>query len=358
MHVDWNWIKQRPHFLYEELTNFYSVDLFYIHKLYDKNRGEISNFRYTQGHSQINTFKKIPLSGRFRGLQFFEKMLNYRLIKLLQQYDYIWITSPIILDFVSLELLKDKVVIYDCMDDFLGFYTGSKNFDRLKQLEIDLVKRADILFSSSEYLNGIIISRYKDFLKTSPNVINNGVSRDLLVHDGPTENLRTTKFATLNLIYIGTIGDWIDFDLILKVLYQIPEVVFTMIGPIDTKVPSHSRLNFIGAVDHDKIKNYAATATALVMPFKLNELVKSVDPVKIYEYIHFQKPIFAINYDEMVKFLPFVNLYTNVNDFINLILKLKDGTMETYSKKEAEEFLNRSTWDLRCKKIVEILEGV
>ena len=29
MHVDWNWIKQRPHFIAGELSHFYDVEIFY-----------------------------------------------------------------------------------------------------------------------------------------------------------------------------------------------------------------------------------------------------------------------------------------------------------------------------------------
>ena len=32
MHVDWNWIKQRPHFLAEELNKYFNVKVLYQYR--------------------------------------------------------------------------------------------------------------------------------------------------------------------------------------------------------------------------------------------------------------------------------------------------------------------------------------
>lgn len=361
MHVDWNWIKQRPHFLYEELTLYYNVDLYYIQKIYNRTSNKVNNSRDVYSSSKINTLKKFPFSGRFRNIRFVEKLINRKSILSLKSYDYIWITSPIILDFVSPDNFQGKIVIYDCMDDFLGFYSGMNGIDRLKQLEIDLVKRSDVIFTSSSYLKGKMKSIYRDELKGTPLLVNNGISSTLLkkgdMNDSAIINM-SKSVKLLNLMYIGTIGDWIDFDTIISMLQQNPGVKFTMIGPVDTNVPRHSRIDYVGALKHDQLATYANLADAFIMPFKLNELVRSVDPVKIYEYIFFNKPVLAIDYGEMHKFLPFVNLYTNEEGLLKLVRDLLNNKIETYSREVALSFLDHHTWSARAKQIVSLLEGV
>ncbi|MGG4394309.1 hypothetical protein ABEX25_08335 [Paenibacillus thiaminolyticus] len=358
MHVDWNWIKQRPHFLYEELTKHYCVDLIYINKLYDKQKKKINNSRNVYSDSTVDTLNKLPLSGRSGFLKRIERLINRKSINLLSRYEYIWITSPIILEFVSLDLFPGKTVIYDCMDDFLGFYNNPKEIERFRSLEITLVQRADIVFSSSTYLKNKMVSSYQDYLRASPIVINNGISSALCEQRSVAAiNKQVSKKNKLELIYIGTIDKWIDFELIINILNQIPNVVFTMIGPVNTKIPSHSRLYFVGVVEHNKLANYANEADALVMPFKLNELTRAVDPVKIYEYIHFNKPIFAINYEEMHKFQPFVSLYSDEAELYRLVMHLQSGSFKMYSEDEAQKFLSKSTWEVRCKQIVDVLKG-
>ncbi|MEC0258401.1 glycosyltransferase family protein [Paenibacillus lautus] len=246
------------------------------------------------------------------------------------------------------------------MDDFLGFFSGFDGIRRLKQLEVGLMKRADVVFTSSSYLREKMKSIYRFELKDPPNLVNNGISSTLFERGGNGNfgNIGVLKTGGfLNIMYMGTVGEWIDFDIIINILREKPNVKFTIIGPIDTKVPRHSRINYVGPVEHNQLPDYALLADALIMPFRLNELVRSVDPVKIYEYIFFQKPVFAINYKEMHKFLPFVTLYSNKEELLQLVEDLQDGKAEVHSKAEIITFLKQNTWDVRCKQIVSILEG-
>ncbi|WP_088548207.1 hypothetical protein [Paenibacillus aquistagni] len=362
MHVDWDWIKQRPHFLYEELTRHYSVDLFYIDKLYGNEASGNRNSRDIFSVSKVHKLRKIPMSGRSKSLRMVERLINRSVNQSLKQYEYIWITSPLLLDFVSLDHLEDKIVIYDCMDDFLGFYTEGRGTNRLRELEVRLVMRADRIITSSEYLKNKMINSYRQYLTSELIVVNNGISTSLINKDKKASLLKSDAKKTspdlLNLMYIGTIGNWMDFDLILRVLDQVPECMFTLIGPIETKVPPHPRIQCIGTVKHDLLSEYVQTANALVMPFVLNELVRSVDPVKIYEYIYFNKPILVIDYVEMEKFKPFVHLYSEERELVQLVRKVRDNNIEPYSHADAIIFLRNNTWKDRCKHIVRIMEGV
>lgn len=359
MHVDWGWIKQRPHFLYEELTKYFRVDLFYIEKLYG-NKNRLKNCRNVNSKSNVLKIRKLPLSGKHPILRDIEKLINFPSYRLLKSYDYVWITSPLLLDFVPRKFLDGKVIIYDCMDDFLGFYEGDSRIDRLRELEVDLVQNADIVFTSSAYLKQKLISSYSSYLKSPPIVINNGISTTLFADKeviSRDEQVIVREEHITNLMFIGTVGDWIDFELIISLLEQIPYLIFTIIGPIETKVPAHSRINYIGVVEHSKIRYYADLADAFIMPFKLNELVRAVDPVKIYEYIYFRKPILAIDYEEMHKFLPFVLLYSSEEEVVHFLIKIRAGEYQQHSEESIMNFLNKNTWNVRCREIADILKG-
>ena len=52
----------------------------------------------------------------------------------------------------------------------------------------------------------------------------------------------------------------------------------------------------------------------LVMPFKLDDLVQAVNPVKLYEYVYSHKPAIAIHYAETEQFEQFVHLYRYYKD--------------------------------------------
>lgn len=352
MHVDWNWIKQRPHFIYEELTRHYRVDLFFIRKLNIKRRENIRNSRNTYSSSQIRILHKIPLSGKTKWLRRIERFINRKAICSLDEYDVIWITSPLLLDFIPIDRFKQKKIIYDCMDDFLEFFPKSKQVNRLKKLEINLIQQTDLLFASSNFLKAKLEKIYEEHLQSVPIVINNGIKPKLIEISYSNSITNKSFLDKYNIVYIGTIGEWVDFDLILAVLEKIPNVVFTMIGPVDTKVPSHDRLKFEGIVVHEELPNFAERADAFIVPFKINDLIRAVDPVKVYEYICFQRPILAIKYKEMEKFLPFIKMYSNTEELVDQINLLINNEFEMYTYNEAKDFLKKNTWDMRIKEII------
>lgn len=358
MHINWNWIKQRPHFLYEELSYYIDIDLYYIDRFLDRSKYKINNTRNTYRSSEVNKIKKLPLSGRYIWLQQIEKFINRKIS--LKKYNYIWITSPLILEFIPLKELEGKQIIYDCMDDFLEFYHDSDKINRMKKLEFELLQVADIVITSSSFLKDKMQFLYGRHLKQEPFLINNGISSSLVntLNDkgGYVDRITVVESQFINLTYIGTIGDWVDFELILEILDRASNIIIKMIGPIDTRIPSHPRLHFVGIVDHHDIPHYAKESDALIMPFKVNELVQSVDPVKIYEYIFFQKPIIAVDYGEMHKFQLFVYLYSTLSEFIVYIDSLEKGKLKVQSMEIALHFLNQSTWKQRCEKIIEIIK--
>jgi len=86
-------------------------------------------------------------------------------------------------------------------------------------------------------------------------------------------------------LYIGTISSWFDFESIILMLDKNESANFVLIGPVDISIPKHNRLHYFGTFSRDYLPFFMLNAHVLTMPFKVNQLIESVDPVKIYEYI-------------------------------------------------------------------------
>lgn len=187
MHVHWNWIKQRPHFLFEGLKQFYSVDLYYIRKIYQ--RREPGNLELL----------KLPFSARNKYIRHTEKLMNYRLLKENDLYDFIWVTSPIIMQYLPEDFLKGKSIIYDCMDDFLEFDINKRNYRYNFELEKRLISSSDFVFTSSEYLKDKLNQRYGQDLKIEPFCVNNGIN-DKFISQSPIR--RGEKWPIISISFI------------------------------------------------------------------------------------------------------------------------------------------------------------
>lgn len=351
-HVHWNWIKQRPHFLIEELSAYYTIDLFYINRLFYKYG--IINEMNIKGNSKIRELQKLPFSSRLNLIQLIEKVINKRVIDDIIGYKYVWITSPVLLQFIPTDFLENKIVIYDCMDDYLAFDINKKKYNQNLKAEITLISKADYIITSSEYLKQKLIRNYSRYMNREPDCVNNGISHSFIQKTvNNISDLRKSEY--INIMYIGTVANWIDFQLLLKTVERFSNIIFTLIGPVEAKVPIHDRIIVKGPIAHHLLPEYAAEADAFIMPFKVTELIQSVNPVKIYEYLSFNKPVFSIRYSEMDQFSSFVLLYSDEEELFSLIMRINSFTMNKNKLIEINNFLNKNTWKERASDINRIL---
>ncbi|MFC5700859.1 hypothetical protein ACFPVX_06175 [Cohnella faecalis] len=353
MHVDWKWIKQRPQFLAEELLAYYDIDLFYIRNM--KVRGLIDNPLDEAAFHSVNRIRKLPYSSRSPWVQQAERWINRTSVKRAHEtdYDYFWITSPYILHFIDIERIRARNIIYDCMDDILAFPQSEKTRNSLAALEKQLLKQSNLVFASSEHLKSKVEERDAQALVS---VANNALSLTLAksghIFEPPTE-----KIERFTITYFGTISHWFDFDLLFKLLELHRDIQITIIGPSEVPLPPHERITYTGSIAHDAIKIFAERSDAFIMPFLVNELILSVDPVKVYEYIAFGKPAFVVEYPETLKFADFVYLYRNAEQLSAIIDRVKRDRTGKNSLDQIDSFLQQNHWGARARHIHQTLEN-
>ena len=338
MHIDWNWIKQRPQYIEEALEK--DFDVFIICP---------RNYRLRDYDDKPNmkVFYSIPFLRRFPHIcninSWIESALIKNRIKRLKP-DVIYMTSPQFAIYIP-ESYKGKVV-YDCMDDMLAFGNDKYFRERTRKRELAAANKADIIFASSERLKELLSDRYKTAAARIV-VVRNGYGGEIAEHTSKSKNRIYT------LCYFGTISHWFDFDFIQKSLDDFSDIQYRLIGPVESgiSIPKNDRIIYIPPVKHNELWEATKDVDAFVMPFKLNELIRSVDPVKLYEYINFGKEIITIRYPEIERFDPFVHFYTDYQSFKNAIYNAKKADERKYSEQMRVSFLQGNSWEERGHKI-------
>lgn len=355
MHIPWGWIKQRPQFIAEELAKKCEVDVFYRKSNHNK---EGENPHLQVGNLRVKGFRNWPLER----LKFIPLPLSYRINKwiwnaigiVIDDYDYVWVTDPILW-----WAFKDKInhkktkVIYDCMDDYSAFpymdeYPEYKLFK--ENNEKMLIKEADFVFCSAKALQQKLQNRFG--IKRIYNIVNNAITNDITTYNNNVDGI---SLPDNSLVYIGTISEWFDFNNTLRALDEYKNLHVILYGPKRMKrIPMHERLEFRGSTPHVNILSIMDKAKGLFMPFVLNELIESVNPVKLYEYIYSGKPILATRYGESEPFAEYVTLYSNYQEFSAFIRNqvLSDSYVD---KKKMQSFALCNTWEARTKQILEIM---
>ena len=172
--------------------------------------------------------------------------------------------------------------IYYCVDDFTNW--PGVNKDLIKSMEDDLLDKCDIVLASSGEL---CVKKERNGKK--PILLPHGVDFEhfstVLTKREKPEML--TNISAPIIGFFGAISSWIDFDLITELATSRPTWSFVFIGPIDTdvsKLTTLKNLYFVGKVPYEELPKYAAAFDVSTIPFLVNDLTVSVNPLKLIEY--------------------------------------------------------------------------
>ena len=348
MHVPWGWIKQRPHFLAEHLTPHFDVRVYYLHTLFKPFKGVDNDSKPVDLHKLFVT--------PFRHVN--DVTIPFQLNRGMKKSKYVWVTHPLLMRFVMPNLTNDHIVIYDCMDDVVEFPRESSDpalSVKIAEMERCLCERADVVLATSEHLKNKLIARYG--LRKSIPVVNNGIHLyghlESRIEDLAPNIRNALSSSRVKLVYIGTVGEWMDFSLIIESLKRFNNIEYIILGHNEVEIPSHDRIKFFGPVKHDQVFSIMANSDILIMPFILNELVLSVNPVKVYEYIHSCKPSLVRRYPETEKFADYVHLYSTADEFCSRLGEvINSGLKGKATPSACNEYVRNNTWDVRAKQIV------
>lgn len=176
---------------------------------------------------------------------------------------------------------------YDAMDDFPSFYKGlsARSMARVEQ---EVACRVTHLLCSAQTL----ASKFSA-MGLQATVIPNGYTMSSLP--------APSSLAAREVIgYVGTIGRWFDWPLVLEMACALPSLRIQLIGPefvprpvLPSNVEMIPECSQAEAVDH--IRKFRVG----LIPFLRMPLTESVDPIKYYEYRALGVPVWTTAFGTM-----------------------------------------------------------
>lgn len=347
MGIDWAWIYQRPQILAEHLCKDFDITVAYPVKVWDRNIVRESKKRKSFiRHLKLWVF---PFQGKNSLIGKFSDFYLYRVMKGCYQYGYLYIDYPIFINFIPEDY--NGYIIYDCIDDYERMCINDYMRNKVRDAERLLIQRSHCIFASSQRL----VDKIKQI---------NREKKVTLVRNGTSYNkiytLKETKERKqYHIGYIGTIAEWFDKKLIIESVERHTELTYHLIGPSTEEDKNNSeKIIFEGIVDHSELYAFVEYYDCLVMPFVINEVVRAVDPVKLYEYVTFGKCIVSVYYEELDHFRDYVYFYTTNEDYDRLMSDLiKKGFPAKYTSKQQKKFLMENRWEERYNIIINEIIG-
>ena len=195
--------------------------------------------------------------------------------------------------------LRPRRLVYDCLDLFPSFENGLRR-RLLASTEQVLGRAAFAVVVTSRDLE-------RRWAKRHPRVVRipNGVELRVFATDaGPVAV--PPEIAGLprpRLGYVGTIGPWVDLPLLRRLAERHPECSVVLVGPVEPGIARPSgpaNLVLLGEQPYASLPAYLAGMDVLLIPFRMTDLTRAVNPIKLYEYCTTGKPIVATPIEEIV----------------------------------------------------------
>ncbi|MCD9113571.1 glycosyl transferase [Pseudomonas bijieensis] len=190
-----------------------------------------------------------------------------------------------------LALVPASHAVYDAMDDFPAFYQGLSRAS-MERRQAQLIRRVSSVLASSSALRDRLLGM-TDQVELALNACDmHGLA--------PVENLDLGAKQQV-LGYVGTLGRWFDWDLVVALAQANPGNRIRLIGPLFTPPPCvlPANIELLPERSHASAVEAMATFSVGLIPFKLNRLTTSVDPIKYYEYRALGLPVISTRFGEM-----------------------------------------------------------
>lgn len=256
------------------------------------------------------------------------------------------------------EDIKPEFFVYQSRDDIRAIETGARHGVEGERVAI---KNADVLLTTSTNLKMVIEKDGGRNVQILPNAAQTDLFRTALKANFELpEELKGNTRPVVG--YIGHIGLRQDFELLASTIRAHPDKLFLMVGPGDyapfTDEDFHSMENvvFTGPKPLEELPRYLHFMDCALIPFRKNDLTRSIYPLKMNEYLAAGKAIVSTDFSVDVSSFEDVAFIANSHeDFIQKVeLAVQSNTEENIQKRVQRSEGN--SWADRVELFWKVLE--
>jgi glycosyltransferase involved in cell wall biosynthesis len=198
---------------------------------------------------------------------------------------------------LALQLLQKKnfgASFYDAMDNYPAFYRGWSRLAMMNR-ERKVIKSVSTVLVSSSALEYRLRPQAGDV-----RLVMNACAADRLPPIPTSAVLGGGQRPVIG--YVGTIGSWFDWELVIALAKSSPKIEFLLIGPVYVRPPAlPHNVRLEQALPHTEALRAMTQFNVGLIPFIRNALTACVDPIKYYEYRALGLPVLSSAFGEMAQ---------------------------------------------------------
>jgi glycosyltransferase involved in cell wall biosynthesis len=235
------------------------------------------------------------------------------------------------------------------VDEYSAFSGVSR--DSIARMERDLVRRADLVLTSSERLCA-------DRIELNPNTrfVSHGVdvghfARALDPRIETPADLRALPRPVIG--FFGLLADWVDLDLVRALALARPDWSMVLVGRHATGVGlvrGLPNVHLLGQKPYTLLPAYCRGFDVGIIPFRTNELTLRANPLKLREYLAAGLPVVSTPLPEVARYRSSVHLAEGLTGFIQAITTALGERSPALDRARASAMESES-WETRVAEI-------
>ena len=258
----------------------------------------------------------------------------------------LWLFAPDVPELIA--HLRPERTVYYCADDFAAF----DGFDAacMEQLEARTIAASDLVITTSQEL-------YDTRRRQHPHthLVPHGVDFDHFAAavDVPADripaDIRNVPHPVLG--YFGLISDYVDLDLIAAAARRKPEWSFVLIGDRRRALAPLSGLpnvHALGGRPYEQLPAYCRAFDVGLIPFRMNRLVRAVNPIKLGEYLAAGLPVVSAPMPAVLEYAPAVRTAETADEFIAACAAALRET-DDHSRRARQKLVRSESWRRRVE---------
>jgi glycosyltransferase involved in cell wall biosynthesis len=251
--------------------------------------------------------------------------------------------------------LGERMVIYHCVDEYAAFSGVPR--EALLRMERDLVRRAHIVFTSSEQL-----CAERRTVNPNTHFIRHGVdvahfSRALDPATSVPDDVRNLPRPVIG--FIGWLADWVDLDLVRTLALARPGWSFALVGQVTTDLAPVEKLanvHLLGHKPYGRLPGYCRGFDVGIIPFRRNALTLRANPLKLREYLAAGLAVVSTPLPEVARYDGLVGLADDAAGFLARIEAALGQRSEAMARRRVEA-MRAESWAARVEEFSALLGG-
>ncbi|MCQ1059912.1 glycosyltransferase [Photobacterium sp. DNB23_23_1] len=280
------------------------------------------------------------------------KALNSHLLKRqLSKKTYqrvVWAALPSAVDY--LDICDSDLVVYYCGDDFTAL--AGVDHQLAAQAEQRLIARADVIFACSPALKA-------KFPTNKTVLLPHGVHLSQFAK--PATHPEDIDPSRPSIGFYGSLNNWLDQTLIIKLAKARPHINFYFIGRQDCdteRLRQQQNIILLPAKPHHQLARYLQHWTMAILPFIDNEQIRSCNPLKLREYLAAGCPAISSAFPATTPYRSVITTATSTTEWLNAIDQYSQWTpsqRQHYSQRAYQTVADES-WECRALQALEVIE--